>query len=86
MDLDGWRGRIDALNEKLVELLHERARCALAIAALKKEMGLPIHDPQRERAVLENVVQHGRGPLPDDALRRIFACIMEEHRKLEDAG
>ena len=86
MDLDGWRGRIDALNEKLVDLLNERARCALSIVEVKKEMGLPVHDPKREQEVLENVVRHNEGPLSGEALRRLFVAIMEEHRKLEDGA
>ena len=85
MDLEGWRARIDALNEKLVDLLNERARCALSIVDLKKKMGLPVHDPKREGEVLEKVVRHNEGPLSGEALRRIFTGIMDEHRKLEDA-
>ena len=84
MDLAGWRARIDALNEKLVDILNERARCALAIVEFKKEKGLPVHDPKREREVLEKVVHHNEGPLSGEALRRIFTRVMEEHRKLED--
>ena len=84
LDLDGWRGRIDVLNAKLVDLLNERARCALEIAAFKSKNNLPVHDPKREQEVLENVAQHNGGPLTDEALRGIFRCIMAEHRKLEE--
>ena len=84
MDLDGWRQRIDALNLKLVDLLNERARCALEIAEFKKKLGLPVHDPKREQEVLEKVSAHNGGPLTDEALRGIFRCIMAEHRKLEE--
>jgi chorismate mutase/prephenate dehydratase len=84
LDLDGWRARIDALNTKLVDLLNERARCALEIAAYKKQKSLPVHDPKREKAVLEKVAEHNAGPLTDEALQGIFRCIMAEHRKLEE--
>jgi chorismate mutase len=86
MDLDGWRSRIDALNSRLVELLNERARCALGIAALKKQQGKPVQDPLRESEVLEGVQRENTGPLSDAALVRIFNCIMEEHRKLEEGA
>jgi len=84
MDMDGWRARIDALNGKLVDLLNERARCALGIAELKKQRGLPIQDLKREREILENVMRDNQGPLSNEALIRIFNGIMEEHRKLEE--
>jgi len=84
LDLDGWRARIDALNTKLVDLLNERARCALEIAEYKKQKNLPVHDPKRENAVLDKVTEQNGGPLTDEALRDIFRCIMAEHRKLEE--
>ena len=84
MDLEGWRARIDALNGKLVDILNERARCALGIAALKKERGMPVLDPVREREILANVERDNEGPLSHEALRRIFDSIMAEHRKLEE--
>jgi len=84
MDLDGWRTRIDDLNSRLVDLLNERARCALEIAAYKTKNNLPVLDPKREQEVLDNVARHNAGPLTDEALKGIFRCIMAEHRKLEE--
>jgi len=86
LDLDGWRSKIDALNFKLVDLLNDRARCALEIAELKKKLGLPVHDPKRELEVLDKFSAHNGGPLTDEALQGIFRCIMAEHRKLEEQG
>ncbi len=82
--LDDWRVRIDALNARLVELLNERARCAERIAAFKQKMGLPVFDAQREKEVLGKVSAANQGPLSDEALHRIFNCIMEEHRLLQE--
>jgi len=85
MDLSDWRQRIDALNLQLLELLNERAQCAQAIAEIKKKKMLPVLDEERERQVLESVVTRNQGPLPDDSVRRIFECIMAEHRRLEES-
>jgi chorismate mutase-like protein len=84
MELSDWRGRIDALNQRLLELLNERARCAQAIAEIKKRKMLPVLDGERERQVIEAVLAGNTGPLPDDSVRRIFECIMAEHRRLEE--
>ncbi len=82
--LDGLRGRIDALNARLVELLNERARCAEQIADFKRRHGLPVYDSAREREVLDKVSARNDGPLTDEALHRIFNCIIEEHRRLQE--
>jgi chorismate mutase len=84
MDLSDWRKRIDALNLQLLELLNDRARCALAIAELKKQKMLPVYDPVREKQVFEAVLSGNKGPLSDEAVRRIFECIIAEHRLLEE--
>ena len=83
MDLSDWRQRIDALNLQLVDLLNERAKCAVAIAELKKKM-LPILDAEREQQVIGAVLSKNSGPLTDESIRRIFECIMAEHRRLEE--
>ncbi|MBW8886387.1 MAG: chorismate mutase [Fibrobacteres bacterium] len=85
MDLSDWRKRIDALNLRMLELLNERAQCAQAIAEIKKKKMLPVLDGERERQVLESVITRNQGPLPDDSVRRIFECIMAEHRRLEES-
>ena len=85
MELSDWRGRIDTLNLRMLELLNERAACAQAIAELKKKMMLPIYDPQREKQVFDAVLSRNQGPLSDEAIRRIFECIIAEHRRLEES-
>ena len=86
MSLDALRRQIDALDERLVELLNERARCALKIGELKQVMGLELYQPDRESQVLHHVRQHGAasaGPLGPDALTRLFERIIDEARRLE---
>src|ERR1019366_9233268 len=55
MDIEGWRKKIDELDQKLVELISERARAAVAIGNLKPDPSMPIYEPDRERIVLYNV-------------------------------
>jgi chorismate mutase len=85
MELSDWRDRIDALNLQMLELLNERAKCAQAIAEIKKKKMLPIHDPLREKQVFDAVLARNQGPLSDEAVRRIFECIIAEHRRLEES-
>ena len=86
MTIDQLRQRIDDLDERLVELLNERAACALRIGEIKQRLGLEIYQPDRESQVLGHVREHGvaiKGPLGPDALTRLFERIIDEARRLE---
>ena len=82
-DLDDLRKRIDLLDESLVRLLNARAACALEIGRLKREMGIPIYQPQREAEVLQHVQSLNGGPLDDQVIKLLFERIIDEARHLE---
>jgi chorismate mutase len=81
--IEALRGRIDELDARLVELLSERARCALEVGELKRALRVALYQPVRERDVLDHVCALNRGPLDDDAMRRLFERIIDEARRLE---
>jgi len=82
-DLDDLRKRIDLLDESLVRLLNARAACALEIGRLKRDMGIPIYQPEREKEVLNHVQSLNSGPLDDQVIKRLFERIIDEARHLE---
>ncbi|HET6493494.1 MAG TPA: prephenate dehydratase [Burkholderiales bacterium] len=75
------RERIDALDDRLVKLLSERARVAQRIGRLKQGA---VYRPEREAQVLRRVNDLNRGPLSGPALARLFVEIMSACRALED--
>ena len=81
--LEDLRGRIDAIDRKMVRLLNDRAGCAIALGRIKKARGLPIYQPAREEEVLGNVQKSNGGPLQSEALRRLFERIIDESRRIE---
>jgi chorismate mutase len=82
-ELEGWRKRIDEIDQQLLKLLNERSQCAVEIGHLKKGLNLPAWQPQREAEILRNVVKANGGPLDDAAIRRLFERIIDEARSLE---
>ncbi len=86
MDIADWRKKIDELDQRLVELLSERARAAVEIGRLKRDTNLPVYEPERERIVFENVKQMNRGPLPGRDLVRIYERIMDVMRNVQKEG
>jgi chorismate mutase-like protein len=82
--LDDLRNDIDRVDEVLVRLLNERARVACEIGRLKKEMGIDVYQPEREKQVLAHVRSiAAEGPLGADAIARLFERIIDEARRLE---
>jgi chorismate mutase/prephenate dehydratase len=81
-DIARRRAAIDALDEKIVALLNERAGNAAAIGKLKGDGAA--YRPEREAQVLRRVLAANRGPLPDDALAQAYVNIISACRSLEE--
>src|SRR5437764_11215533 len=82
--LDDLREDIDRIDEVLVRLLNERARCVCEIGRLKREQGVEIYQPDREKDVLKHVrTVASEGPLGPEAIGRLFERIIDEARRLE---
>ncbi len=82
-DLEPFRVQIDEIDQKLIKLLNERSSLANSIGKIKKKLGLPVYMPAREKKILENVMRTNPGPLPSEAVRRLFERIIDETRALE---
>ena len=58
--------------------------CACEIGRLKKEQGIEVYQPEREKQVLAHVRSiASEGPLGADAIARLFERIIDEARRLE---
>ena len=82
-DIKPGRDRIDEIDRVIVQLMNERSRCANVIGHIKKKLTIPVYAPRREEEVIKNVITTNEGPLPDDAVRRLFERIIDETRALE---
>ncbi len=83
MEISEWRRKIDELDERIVELISERAAAAKAIGALKKDSELPVYEPKREQEVLRHVKRVNKGPLDDAELIHIYERLMDVMRTLQ---
>lgn len=82
--LKGFRGQIDLIDSRILEMLNERATVALEIGATKRAAGLPVVELSRERAVIEGMAGRNQGPLSNDAIERIYTAVMLEMRRLQE--
>lgn len=81
--LESLRGRIDALDKALVELLNERASIVVEVGELKRGSGIPIYAPHREADVLKKALSRNKGPLPNRAIEGVFRELMSGSFALE---
>ncbi len=78
--LKNIRARIDAVDDRIVDLLRERAALAQDIGHAKSGAK---YRPEREAQVLRRVNARNKGPLPAAALTRLYTEIMSACRALE---
>lgn len=85
-DIQGWRERINRMDEALVRLLRERVRVAQRLGERKLAAGLPLKAPEREAEVLQRVAALADATLTPESLQRVFRVIMQETLASERAA
>jgi chorismate mutase len=81
--IDDYRKEINRLDSELLRIFNERAALALKIGGIKKELGIPVYDPEREKKIFETISKANPGPLENDAVIRLFERVIDESRRLE---
>ena len=82
MDLKELRGQIDKIDDQLVKLFCQRMDIAAQVAQYKKEQGLPILMPAREREKLRDVSQKA-GPEMAGYTRTLYTMLFELSRSYQ---
>jgi chorismate mutase / prephenate dehydratase len=68
------RQEINSIDDELAALFKKRIAIANEVAASKRERGVPVSDPAREREILSRVTQ-GADPTNEGALRLLFTTL-----------
>ena len=79
MDITELRSEIDKIDDELLRLFCARMELSAQVADYKRERGLPIYVPAREREILQNVAQKAGTELSDYA-RSLYSTIFELSR------
>jgi chorismate mutase len=82
--LEACRQQIDSLDQRIVELVQQRARVVEEVGKIKREAHLPVTVPSREQQVIAKAEELAKGgPLPAEAVGRIYQKLVEEMRSWE---
>jgi chorismate mutase/prephenate dehydratase len=85
-DLLKVRENIDAIDQQLLKLFNERARCAEKVAEIKvadEGKEAIFYRAEREAQVLRRAMQENHGPLPDKTIGLLFRELMSACLELE---
>ncbi len=74
---------IDDIDIQLLRLLNQRTSVVEEIGRIKQALRLAVYEPKREEQVFANVLGHNAGPLPPEAVKRIFERIIDEMRTVQ---
>ena len=79
MDLQDYRRELDGLDDELLKLFARRMEISAAIGAYKREQGLPVYDPARERQILLKITERSPEGMGDYAVA-LYSLIFELSR------
>lgn len=83
--LSELRDKIDAIDAQILQLINQRAECALEVAKTKIAQGEQgtFYRPDRESLVLRRIMELNQGPLSDHTTVRFFRELMSACLALE---
>ena len=87
MDLQQLREKMNRIDREMVDLYLERMKTAETIGAWKRENGVPVYDPARERDLLDRVASLA-GSEHENGVRALFGFLISQSRtrQLLDEG
>jgi chorismate mutase/prephenate dehydratase len=81
--LSELRHNIDAIDDRIMDLLNQRAHHVLDVGRLKAGEKRDFHVPSREREIYERLISHNPGPFPNEGLKSVFREIISASLALE---
>ena len=83
MTLEQLRAAIDGIDDRILDLLRERAELVEKVGQVKDKSGESYYAPEREEALLRRLAAANRSRLPESSLRAIYREILSSMRALE---
>lgn len=85
MTLEQLRAAIDGVDDRILDLLRERAELVEQVGQLKDKSGESYYAPEREEALLQRLVAANKSRLPESSLRAVYREILSSMRALEQS-
>lgn len=82
-DLNALRENIETLNIEILKLLSERGEIAKQIGQEKRKQGTAIYDPEREKQMINKLLDLNDGPFDDNVIKQLFKEIFKASTELQ---
>lgn len=79
--MEKFRDAIDAIDDRIFDLLLERHRVARELGGHKRSRGMPIYDPERERSILRRLTERNALALDPNAILAVWREIFSASRQ-----
>ncbi|MBE0491661.1 MAG: prephenate dehydratase [Sulfurospirillum sp.] len=79
----GFRTKIDAIDDRILELLNKRMEVVAQVGKLKQTTASAIYRPEREKEILDRLKKNNNGMLNDAAIDAIYLEVFAVSRNLE---
>jgi len=81
--IEELRKVIDGIDDRILELLNQRAKVVIEVGNVKKQEKAELHVPNREKAILDRLTSKNPGPFPGESLQAVFREIFSASLSLE---
>ncbi len=81
--VEAIRKQVDEINLQILRLINKRAELVQELGKEKLKQGVNRFDPERERQMLNLIVEHNQGPFSDDTVRHLFKQIFKASLDLQ---
>ena len=81
--LQEYRDEIVEINEKILGLLSKRGKIAQKIGEEKRKQGTLVYDPQREKEMINQLLDQNEGPFNDNVIKQLFKEIFKASTDLQ---
>ncbi|WP_312039369.1 bifunctional 3-deoxy-7-phosphoheptulonate synthase/chorismate mutase [Macrococcoides bohemicum] len=85
-ELNHLRERIEAINIEILKLLSERGEIAKQIGEEKRKQGTAIYDPEREKEMINMLLDKNDGPFDDNVIKQLFKEIFKASTELQKSN
>lgn len=82
-DLNTLREKIETLNIEILKLLSERGQITKQIGQEKRKQGTAIYDPEREKEMINKLLDLNGGPFDDNVIKQLFKEIFKASTELQ---